>query len=1074
MMENTSPEILILKSASEILEAIEYLTAHKSPYLVFDFETDSAQEKLAQVWGLGLLADEKEAFYLPFRGPDKSYLHSEEDEAAILDALHKLFNSKKLIGHNSLYDFLVMENNWGVDLSDRLYADTILMKHMVDEERPFGLKDVAVKYLGDWANKSQQRMIDNIKAKGGRATKEHMDMWLTDTAILGEYCCYDVYLTFRLFTLFEGRIKSEGLAKLFYDEEVMPLYREVTIPMKRHGFHVNMEHFERLKQELTTEIKKLEDSINEDISELVPEFEEQLIKDGLTITHRSEAGKALLEAGIAHIEETSTEVPGVTKKKQKDGTVLETPCIKTKVEKTLIWDYTPASRAILKTLFCEKNERDHIFNLNSTAHLSWLFFTKLEIKPTEFTDSGAPSMGAEELDKLSGQHPFADKIIDFKKLGKLKSTYVEGILDRQIDGIIYTSFLQFGTTSGRFSATNPNIQNLPRVKDEEAELSPIVLKYVNSIKKGFVSPPGYSLIGNDYCLPMHTEYLTQSGWKTVDALSSDDQVWQVDPVTLYGSFTTPSRIINREFTGTMYKFTSPRGDMEMTENHRMLWVGQQTHKRADKARYRVKSLAQDGIPTSGCAVACFTYSGSTSNYSDHEIWMACMTQADGSRVKKQYRIQVSVGKKRNKIRELLGRGGTVLPPRGAQTLDTEKWTYYFESPLLCQGKEKEFDLSSLGANQIETFIEALAFWDGSTYASGRMNYYTTSLHNAEEVQRYCTRSGYEATYLRDSNLEKVNSRRCYTLSIKIKGTVRFGVHKSHLSSIEVQQRQVSTRVGCVTVPTGYIFVRQNGFSFVTGNCQLEPTAVAEATGDVLFQNVFKTGLDLYSYVAIVSEGLEGQYSADKKAPNFLKNDKKGAALRTTYKTLTLATIYGASAYRLSFTLGCSVEEAQAIVNRYLGAFPGIKEYIESCHSLAKNKGIAITRFGRIRHLPDVKHLYQMYGDELLNSRWAKKKGLEDQRKRFKNLLNLSTNHPAQGIAAHIVNRAMIAISRRFKMEKIDGCIIAMVHDEVVCSVKDEHLERASAIIQDCMENTVKLSVPLSAVPAIGKTWDEAK
>jgi DNA polymerase-1 len=58
--------------------------------------------------------------------------------------------------------------------------------------------------------------------------------------------------------------------------------------------------------------------------------------------------------------------------------------------------------------------------------------------------------------------------------------------------------LQFGTTSGRYSSTNPNLQNIPRLKEDDAGLSPLVLHYTNAIKRGFIAPPGYRIVNADY------------------------------------------------------------------------------------------------------------------------------------------------------------------------------------------------------------------------------------------------------------------------------------------------------------------------------------------------------------------------------------------------------------------------------------------------------------------------------------------------------------------------------------------------------------------------------------------------
>jgi DNA polymerase-1 len=92
-----------------------------------------------------------------------------------------------------------------------------------------------------------------------------------------------------------------------------------------------------------------------------------------------------------------------------------------------------------------------------------LLYNCLGIRPFKFTKGNKPSTDKEVLDELIDQHrttqKWMTKLSDYRKLGKLLSTYVDGILERQIDGIIYTSMLQFGTTSGRFSSRNPNLQN---------------------------------------------------------------------------------------------------------------------------------------------------------------------------------------------------------------------------------------------------------------------------------------------------------------------------------------------------------------------------------------------------------------------------------------------------------------------------------------------------------------------------------------------------------------------------------------------------------------------------------------
>jgi DNA polymerase-1 len=120
----------------------------------------------------------------------------------------------------------------------------------------------------------------------------------------------------------------------------------------------------------------------------------------------------------------------------------------------------------------------------------------------------------------------------------------------------------------------------------------------------------------------------------------------------------------------------------------------------------------------------------------------------------------------------------------------------------------------------------------------------------------------------------------------------------------------------------------------------------------------------------------------------------------------------------------------------------------------------------VRHLPRAKEIFDTYGHSLLDPKWARINGLGDTRREYKNLLNNSTNFKIQGLAAHIANRAMIAINRKFKEENIDGYVCLQVHDQVVTHVSDNDSEKALDIVRSCMENVVKLPVPLVAEPKI--------
>ena len=127
------------------------------------------------------------------------------------------------------------------------------------------------------------------------------------------------------------------------------------------------------------------------------------------------------------------------------------------------------------------------FNINSTQQLGRLLFDQLGLPPVKKTKTGY-STNAEVLEKLRGQHPIIEEILEYRQLTKLKSTYVDG-LSKVIapDGRIHTSFQNTVTATGRLSSTEPNLQNIPVRTQLGAQL-----------RKMFVAAPGKVLVDADY------------------------------------------------------------------------------------------------------------------------------------------------------------------------------------------------------------------------------------------------------------------------------------------------------------------------------------------------------------------------------------------------------------------------------------------------------------------------------------------------------------------------------------------------------------------------------------------------
>ena len=108
------------------------------------------------------------------------------------------------------------------------------------------------------------------------------------------------------------------------------------------------------------------------------------------------------------------------------------------------------------------------FNINSTKQVGEILFDKLKLdEKAKKTKTGGYSTSEEVLEKIRGKHPIVGKLLEFRGIKKLLSTYIDALpaLIHPETGKIHTSFNQAVTATGRLSSTNPNLQNIP-VRDE--------------------------------------------------------------------------------------------------------------------------------------------------------------------------------------------------------------------------------------------------------------------------------------------------------------------------------------------------------------------------------------------------------------------------------------------------------------------------------------------------------------------------------------------------------------------------------------------------------------------------------
>lgn len=301
---------------------------------------------------------------------------------------------------------------------------------------------------------------------------------------------------------------------------------------------------------------------------------------------------------------------------------------------------------------------------------------------------------------------------------------------------------------------------------------------------------------------------------------------------------------------------------------------------------------------------------------------------------------------------------------------------------------------------------------------------------------------------------------------------RFGSDLQQLSR-PIEEGSDDSRIVYFTNTLRALVIPKPGYAFIDDDYEsLEPRVFADDAGDRALIDIFLKGEDFYSKVGIGAEKLEG-VSADKKAPNFLKNVNPTA--RQNAKAYALGIRYGMKDVKLSYTLNISKEEAQQIIDNYFDSFPGLKEAMDKYVNEVKRHGTVTSKFGRVRHLPRAREIYLKFGDAILDFKSLPRlsykhkipmEELKQIRKEYNNLLNNALNFPIQSAANSIIARASIAMSKEFLSNKLDAWVSSIVHDQVIVSVRDDQKEQAAEIVQRCMEKTNELSMPLIAVPQI--------
>lgn len=504
-------------------ETLKLLHQHitESDTIAVDTETTGLNPRKNKIIGWSVSGDEGIGFYLPtlIYNKETDTLDVQEingkSTEVISKNLLKLLIGKQLVFHNASFDVQFIKNYFGVDLLSSVWVDTGLLVHTVYEEgafgfgNPFGLKSIAImnqKELGldveEAANKEQVELKESIKSNGGSTTKVLYEIFKADLDILSKYASADTDLTLRICNLYLKKLKEEGLEKFFFEDEVMPIYREVTVPMESHGVDLDIELIEKVHSEIVLDQKENKEIVMKSLLDIpaVKQWVVDTAADTYPVSHKGNWAQNLITRYSLPIPKS--EKTGKYSLTQKNIEAFEPSNEKEeKVKQFLLTgdlsfvDELERHR-ISMAMWKEANDGDYI-NIQSKKHLGEIVFGYMGIEPKvkgANTKSGRAKFDMDMVKELAKDHSWAENLRVYNKLLKIKSTYVDRFRDRQEDGRYYFYFKQNGTVSGRYGS---DAQQLPKPL-EEGEEAPIIMKYVNVVRRFLIAGKGRKVIDADY------------------------------------------------------------------------------------------------------------------------------------------------------------------------------------------------------------------------------------------------------------------------------------------------------------------------------------------------------------------------------------------------------------------------------------------------------------------------------------------------------------------------------------------------------------------------------------------------
>lgn len=451
------PELKVIDTIEDVNALRIYL--QDKELISYDCETTGVT-KQDEIIGFSVCAEEDKAFYVILQEyrVSSGLLIPKPHLLEARDLISDLVG-KKLIMHNGVFDSMMAESYFKINLIDSLHTDTMILAHLLNENRRVGLKELSKEYFGEESTKEQTEMKQSILDNGGLITKDKYELYKANSYLIGKYGAKDALLTYKLFMALVPELYSQGLNQFFYEDESMPLLKGPTYQLNMTGMRVDMQALASLKKTLEAECLQAKAFIHSEIKEHVKDKYPGTNKKN-TFNIGASQQLAWLLFGKLGLEFNTLTKGGKT--------------ICKSLGQRVPYTYT-AKRDFIA--ICER-DKGNIYQPEALVNGK-------KVKAKGLSDPWKYiAVDKATLQKLALKYKWIEKLLEYQRKTKLLNTYVEGLEERVKYGIVQPSFLQHGTTSGRYSSRNPNWQNLPR--DDKR------------IKSCIVARPGKVFVGADY------------------------------------------------------------------------------------------------------------------------------------------------------------------------------------------------------------------------------------------------------------------------------------------------------------------------------------------------------------------------------------------------------------------------------------------------------------------------------------------------------------------------------------------------------------------------------------------------